>query len=207
MIDYNTYNNKGRKPDRKESELWNFFTKNIKKIEREQTCKEEQSSISRAEKTEHIKSGKKSISYKEITELKDFSPSLSEKNTYQKNDKSFTVKDKKTITKIKKGKISIEAILDLHGMNKNNAYERLIRFISDSHSKNRRLVLIITGKGNNTKNDDLYMDETEYGVLRNKLPKWLEAPKLSKMVLSYSQATNMHGGQGAWYVFLKKNKK
>ena len=55
--------------------------------------------------------------------------------------------DKRTAQRLRKGKLPVEGRLDLHGMTQSQAHGALMRFITASRSMNRRLVLIITGKG------------------------------------------------------------
>ena len=53
-------------------------------------------------------------------------------------------------SKLKKGKLEPEASLDLHGMNLEQAYPALLNFIISAHNTQKRLVLVITGKGKNS---------------------------------------------------------
>ena len=56
--------------------------------------------------------------------------------------------DKRSAQRMRRGKLQIEARLDLHGYNQEEAYRELKDFIFRTHSQQKRLVLIITGKGN-----------------------------------------------------------
>jgi DNA-nicking Smr family endonuclease len=42
------------------------------------------------------------------------------------------------------------------------------------------------------------------GVLRQRLPEWLGEPEIRPVVSGFAQAHRMHGGAGAYYVFLKR---
>lgn len=87
----------------------------------------------------------------------------------------------------------IEATLDLHGMYQEQAHTELIQFIGECVASDKRFALVITGKGK------------EYqGVLRSQLPIWLDTPPLRAYVIAYTYAAPKHGGQGAFYVFLRK---
>ena len=44
------------------------------------------------------------------------------------------------------------------------------------------------------------------GVLRTAVPGWLNAPPLRGIVLSFAYAQPQHGGSGALYVLLKRNR-
>jgi DNA-nicking Smr family endonuclease len=41
-------------------------------------------------------------------------------------------------------------------------------------------------------------------VLRRRLPEWLAEPALAALSAGYAPAHARHGGEGAWYVFLKR---
>jgi len=80
--------------------------------------------------------------------------------------------------------------LDLHGMTAANAHNILISFIKTQfHLQNRKL-LVITGKGS--------------GMLREALPQWLSTAELSRMVSACEIAKAKDGGDGAYYVTLRK---
>ena len=48
--------------------------------------------------------------------------------------------------------------------------------------------------------------EEAWGVLRNEVPVWLEEAPLAGLILSVKKANPKHGGGGALYVYLRKNK-
>jgi DNA-nicking Smr family endonuclease len=112
--------------------------------------------------------------------------------------------DAKTIGKMRKGKLRPEGRIDLHGMTLNQAHPALLRFIHDSYTKQRRLVLVITGKGKDR--DEGYSMPVPRGVLRHQVPHWLHAPQLAPMVLQVLPAHLRHGGEGAYYVYLKRKR-
>ena len=79
----------------------------------------------------------------------------------------------------------------------------LHRFIQARWARGDRTVLVITGKGKQT-NDDFIAAMTERGVLRTMLPIWLSEPSLAPLVSGWSAAARGHGGEGAWYVRLRR---
>lgn len=113
--------------------------------------------------------------------------------------------DRRTEDKLKKGKIPIEARLDLHGFNQTQAHEKLNNFIIQSYHHGRRCVLVITGKGNSNKDSNSWLTPSN-GVLKEKVPYWLSSEPLNKMVLKYMKAQNKDGGSGALYIYLKKKR-
>lgn len=100
--------------------------------------------------------------------------------------------DRATETKLKKGKLPLEARLDLHGLSQERAYAALHRFIRRAGEEGVRTVLIITGKG-----------RVGGGVLRRMVPLWLEEGDLSRIVLGIAPAQPKDGGDGALYVRLR----
>ncbi|QKX01152.1 DNA mismatch repair protein MutS [Wolbachia endosymbiont of Dipetalonema caudispina] len=106
--------------------------------------------------------------------------------------------DYNTKLKIDKGKCLINNKLDLHGYSIEDAYSKLIDFIIENYKVGNRYLLIITGQSN-------IVGKTE--IIKNNLSKWLNNSKIQYMVLYYRQAIKRHGGKGAFYVLLRKNKK
>ena len=105
--------------------------------------------------------------------------------------------------KVGRGRIEIDSRIDLHGMTQNEARSALHHFIHTRFARGDRTVLVITGKGVKTDNDYIAA-MTERGVLRTMLPVWLNEPSLAPMVSGWSVAARGHGGEGAWYVRLRR---
>lgn len=114
--------------------------------------------------------------------------------------------DTRALKRIKKGKSKPEARLDLHGMTLDRAHPALTRFVLSSQASGRRLVLVITGKGRRTQDDPFEMAPYARGVLNRQVPQWLAQPPLSAVVWQVSPAHQSYGGDGAYYVFLRKLK-
>lgn len=112
--------------------------------------------------------------------------------------------DRKTFGKLKRGKLIPEGKLDLHGMTMDRAHPRLTSFIMKAHADGKRLVLVITGKGRH--GDDGGPIPVRHGILRHQVPQWLSTPPLSQMVLQVAQAHLKHGGGGAYYVYLRRQR-
>ena len=112
--------------------------------------------------------------------------------------------DHKAFGKLKRGKLKPEARIDLHGMTLERAHPVLTGFILSSHAKGRRLVLVITGKGK--QRDDGGPIPVRHGVLRHQVPQWLAMLPLKPLVLQISQAHVSHGGGGAYYVYLRRQR-
>ena len=109
-----------------------------------------------------------------------------------------------THKKMVKGKLVPEARIDLHGLTLASAHPRLTRFILDAHAHGKRLVLVITGKGRDS--DAHGPIPIRRGVLRHQVPSWLTTPPLGAVVLDIRTAHLKHGGEGAYYVYLKRHR-
>ncbi|MEM7441984.1 MAG: Smr/MutS family protein [Pseudomonadota bacterium] len=103
--------------------------------------------------------------------------------------------DRRTADRLRKGRMEVQARLDLHGMSEANAHMALNAFLTRAQADGRRTVLVITGKG---------LFSHGRGVLRERLGDWLNMPPIRDKVLSFTQAQPRHGGDGAFYVLLKR---
>lgn len=111
--------------------------------------------------------------------------------------------DKSTLTRLRRGRLPIEARLDLHGMTEATARSRLDAFLAGQQAFGRRAVLVITGKG---VDPDTRRTDERSGVLRRSVPRWLnEAPNRAR-VLAFCHAQPRDGGAGALYVLLRRNR-
>jgi len=95
--------------------------------------------------------------------------------------------------RIVRGRDEIAGRLDLHGLDQDRARQALHNFLLRAHDDGARAVLVITGKGR--------MGD---GVLRRRAPEWLSDPALRPIVAGLSQADRHHGGEGAFYIALKR---
>lgn len=110
--------------------------------------------------------------------------------------------DHKTHRQMTRGKLAPEARIDLHGMTLAVAQPALTRFILNAHADGRRLVLVITGKGRAGGPDAPL--PVRPGALRHNVPHWLHMSPLAGIVLQIRPAHRRHGGDGAYYVYLRR---
>lgn len=87
----------------------------------------------------------------------------------------------------------IEATIDLHGFGRFDAEDQLRAFLGGCQARGMRAVLVITGQG-----------RRGGGVIRASVHEWLHAPALRGVVSGFSTAHRRHGGDGAFYVTLKR---
>lgn len=116
--------------------------------------------------------------------------------------KPLVALEPKAKRRLNRGQSDVAARIDLHGMRQHEAHDALVRFISEAHARDMRLVLVITGKGKASA--DGIASEREVGVLRRLTPHWLAEPALRHIVLGYESAGARHGGDGAIYVRIRK---
>jgi DNA-nicking Smr family endonuclease len=114
--------------------------------------------------------------------------------------------DRQTARQLERGKLPVEARLDLHGMRQREAHAALRRFLKSAQGNGYRHVLVITGKGAAADTTKPFYKSDERGVLRQAVPHWLAAPDLAPVVLSFSEAPRRLGGEGALYVRLRKGR-
>ena len=104
----------------------------------------------------------------------------------------------KLMRQLKKGQFPIQDYVDLHGLTKQRAEERVRDFLLQSYRLGLRCVLIVHGRGLNSEN--------HIPVLKERLPGWLNRRPINKIVLAFSTARPYDGGAGAIYVLLKRRK-
>ncbi|MCF6444632.1 Smr/MutS family protein [Nereida sp. MMG025] len=112
--------------------------------------------------------------------------------------------DRKSFQTMKRGKLSPEGRIDLHGMTLAQAHPALTSFVMNAFADGKRLVLIITGKGK--MRDEGGPMPARFGVLRHQVPEWLRMAPLAQCVLQVTEAHLKHGGSGAYYVYLKRRR-
>jgi DNA-nicking Smr family endonuclease len=95
-------------------------------------------------------------------------------------------------SKLRRGRWSVQAELDLHGLTSDEAHDALSDFIVDARTRRYRCVRVIHGKGLTSPNKEPVLK----GKVRRWLARWDE-------VLAYTEAPRHAGGSGALLVLLK----
>lgn len=151
----------------------------------------------------HKKEKPKSVPRKhiELYEKKQvFIPSDFNKNRWVDGEKSVsrhqTGLQPKTIKKLKRGELPINARLDLHHYKSVEAIELVDDFLDHCRLNHYKVALIIHGKG--------YMSQTDKPILKNMLIEYL---RQNSNVLAYHSAAPKDGGTGALYVLIKSGHK
>ena len=114
--------------------------------------------------------------------------------------------DRRTEARLRGGRLPIDATLDLHGLYRDEAQDRVTAFVRRAIAREQRCLLIITGKGTRRSVSGPDRAETETGILRRLLPRWLEAPDLAPHILRLTPASRRHGGDGAFYLYLRRKR-
>lgn len=112
--------------------------------------------------------------------------------------------DRRNFQRLLKGQLEIDATLDLHGLTADQARMQLQMFVQNANRMGSRLILVITGKGNKQFVDEF--NRPRSGVLRTGVPEWLKTGPVSHLVLQVTQAHGKHGGGGAYYVYLRRQR-
>lgn len=97
--------------------------------------------------------------------------------------------------RLHRGNYSIQAHVDLHGLNAHDAREVFERFLRWVVITGKRGVLIIHGRGFSSASEP---------ILKNKVREWLTRGPWRKWVIAYSSARSCDGGAGATYVLLRQ---
>jgi DNA-nicking Smr family endonuclease len=74
--------------------------------------------------------------------------------------------DRQTSRQLDKGRLEVEARLDLHGLRQRDAHAQLRRFLKTAQAQGLKHVLVITGKGTDQTASRSFYEEDERGVLR-----------------------------------------
>lgn len=105
--------------------------------------------------------------------------------------------DRRSAERLRRGKLPVEARIDLHGLDQTRAEAALEDFLGSAQAQGRRCVLVVTGKG---------LSRPDGGVLRQAVPRWLNKPPNRQRVLSFSYAQPRDGGMGALYILLRRRR-
>jgi DNA-nicking Smr family endonuclease len=107
--------------------------------------------------------------------------------------------DTAVLERLRAGRFSPQAHLDLHGRNAEQAFFALSDFIRQAYLRGLRVLVVVTGRGRNSPNG--------MGILRPLLPQWIGCDPLRRVVLAFCTARATDGGPGAVYVLLRSQRK
>ena len=135
----------------------------------------------------------KKIAPKDIKAWRKFTSS---KETIKNKD--YYLDQKKTfIPKIRK--------VDLHGLSLDEANKKVEILVNKYFVEGVEKIIIITGKGLRHKTTDNPYVSKDLNILKNSVPNYINANlKIKSKIKSISKAKIKDGGEGAFYIFLKK---
>ena len=95
--------------------------------------------------------------------------------------------------------------IDLHGFSLIDANNFIEKFIKECFENNVHKIIVITGKGLRSQNDKNPYISKDLSILKNSVPKFIKSQlSLIKLIKEIKQATIEDGGEGAFYIFLRK---
>ena len=128
---------------------------------------------------------------------KDWESFLSNKEKLPNKDNNFK---KKIILKTRS--------VDLHGYTLEEANKHIEDFVNKSYEQKIHKLIVVTGKGLHSQNEkDPYVSK-DLSILKYSVPEFISSNKnLMKIIYEMKDAKIEDGGGGAFYIYLKKNKK
>jgi DNA-nicking Smr family endonuclease len=97
---------------------------------------------------------------------------------------------------LREGRFSVQAWLDLHGMNRQEARFALDEFILESVRASLGCVRVIHGRGRHS--------HKQHSILKDSIQRWLCSRRLGRHVIAYTSARRYDGGDGAVYILLRR---
>ena len=172
-----------------DSDLWNYVTKTTKKINFDNSLKHQKNIPTKRKQKVTLISENKSQSILKTNKTLTYSPIP----IHFSDENNISGLSKKNIKEIKTGKFKVQSKLDLHGYRLKEAETLFFEFIRKSFNLKKRNILIISGKG-----------EHGRGKIKLSIPIWIASPRLSHIIYFYSFAAPKDGGNGAYYIRLRK---
>ena len=127
---------------------------------------------------------------------KDWENFLSKKEKLQNKDITFS-KNKNLKTKS----------IDLHGYTLDEANKAIEEFIYKSYEEKVNKLIVITGKGLHSDNEKNPYISKKLSILKHSVPEFiLQNKNLMKIINEIKDAKIEDGGNGAFYIYLKKLK-
>lgn len=106
--------------------------------------------------------------------------------------------DPRILRRLRRGEFAYQAMLDLHGMSAAAARVEVERFVLGAVAAGHRGVLIVHGRGRNSKDN--------VPILKERLKSWLARGRIGRGILAFTSARPADGGTGALYVLLRRRR-
>ena len=113
----------------------------------------------------------------------------------------------KDSTSVNKKKLQVRSI-DLHGHTLDEANKVIENFIKQAFSDNISKLVVVTGKGIHSNNEkDPYVSK-DLSILKYSVPEFIRNNENLMNIINDIQSARIEdGGEGAFYIILKKNQK
>ncbi len=109
--------------------------------------------------------------------------------------------------KFKQKKTSTIKSIDLHGYTLEQANRAIEEFINRAYSDNISTLVVVTGKGLHSDNENDPYVSKDLGILKHSVPEFIKNNKeIMKKIIDIKEADIKDGGSGAFYINLKKLK-
>ena len=106
--------------------------------------------------------------------------------------------DPRILRRLRRGEFAYQAMIDLHGMSAPTARVAVERFVLGAVADGHREVLIVHGRGHNSKD--------HVPILKERLKSWLARGRMGRSILAFTSARPADGGAGALYVLLRRRR-
>ena len=97
--------------------------------------------------------------------------------------------------RLHRGDFAVQGYIDLHGLNVEDAHQVFEDFLRQSIADNKRVVLIIHGRG---------LSSPAEPILKTNVCRWLSSGPWNKWIMAFASARWCDGGAGATYVLLRQ---
>lgn len=194
-----------RKPTEAELELWQHVAKTARPLaprRRKKLAAEAEAAAAKSAEKKPAPPGKRVKTKTAVASAPPAPPHVALPKVHDLSHGVTIGIDKRQADRFRGGRLEIDGKIDLHGRTQAEAHDALHDFIHRAHRAGKRCLLVITGKGG-TK---MIGGETTRGVLRQAVPRWLNEPGLRRFILAFDHARPQHGGEGALYVLLKRER-
>jgi len=122
---------------------------------------------------------------------------LSKNKVQNKDSKIIKNKNKKEVIKT----------IDLHGFSLDNANKAVEEFITKCFDEEVNKIIVITGKGLRSESNENPYVSKDLSILKHSVPNYIQSKQnLMKIIKQIEEASIKDGGQGAFYIYLKRFK-
>ena len=91
-------------------------------------------------------------------------------------------------------------------MSADQAKAKFFETVNECFYSNKRCILFVTGKGLKKSNFENETKKLYHGKIKNAFLGWVNQKEIIQKILNVSLADLSHGGDGAFFVYLRKNK-